>query len=875
MTAPRIPEPDRAGEKFLRAVAWRRTAAQGAILWERVWPGLWPPIALLGLLLIAALLDLPKLLPAWLHVCLLGVGGVALLLLLWRAFAFVVLPLATEGDRRIEQASGLKHRPLDLLADRLAAGQGDPETERLWRAHLSRTLARVGRLSIGWPAPGMAARDPRALRYALVLSVLAAFVVAGGNAPGRLARALEPQLAAPKPSLPVKLDVWISPPAYTGIAPIFLDAAGSRGEVAVPVGSRLTAALSGGTGAPELRVGELATPFQALDENAWSVETVLQAGERLAVLRDGREIAAWPLSVVPDAPPLVAHASPPARARDSRAVRLEYEASDDFGLAEIKAELRLEARPAEAPIAIDLPLPGALPRRAKGGGGGDLTAHPWAGLPVLVRLVARDGAGQEGFSEDARLILPERPFTHPVAKLLVAVRRGLSLDPADRNSAMRELDRISREPAAFDDDTTVFLGIRTARARLFRDRRPDAIAEVQEILWELAIRLEEGSADRTERAVSALREEIKRLLDQARRGEEIDKAELDRLLRELSEAVQRHLEALAEKAEREGRVERMDPDQQDRAIDQRDIARMMERMREAARQDRMNDAQRQLEQLERMLESLREGRMARPENPERQQRRQQGQNAQSAVADMIQRQGALMDRGNQREQERLADQQQRRPNPRDLQSQQQAREREANRQREAEAGRTQDQRQQQALRRALGEIMQQFGDATGEVPEPLGRADQEMRAANEALRSGREAEAQASQQRAIDALQEGGRQMQQQMARQFGRGQQQRGQQGDQPGEGEGEGEGEGDSNGFEGGDSEGQGRERAQGRDPLGRPRADETGGADEGSDVRVPDEIEQQRTRAIQQELRRRQGERERPQQELDYIERLLRRF
>jgi hypothetical protein len=41
------------------------------------------------------------------------------------------------------------------------------------------------------------------------------------------------------------------------------------------------------------------------------------------------------------------------------------------------------------------------------------------------------------------------------------------------------------------------------------------------------------------------------------------------------------------------------------------------------------------------------------------------------------------------------------------------------------------------------------------------------------------------------------------------------------------------------------------------------------------VPDEAELLRTRRLQEELRRRGAERERPAEELDYIDRLLRRF
>ena len=69
---------------------------------------------------------------------------------------------------------------------------------------------------------------------------------------------------------------------------------------------------------------------------------------------------------------------------------------------------------------------------------------------------------------------------------------------------------------------------------------------------------------------------------------------------------------------------------------------------------------------------------------------------------------------------------------------------------------------------------------------------------------------------------------------------------------------------------------DRAQpGRDPLGRRFGQGSSGADESADVTVPEERERQRTQAIQEELRRRGAERARPQQELDYIDRLLKQF
>jgi hypothetical protein len=155
--------------------------------------------------------------------------------------------------------------------------------------------------------------------------------------------------------------------------------------------------------------------------------------------------------------------------------------------------------------------------------------------------------------------------------------------------------------------------------------------------------------------------------------------------------------------------------------------------------------------------------------------------------------------------------------------------------------------------------MQQQGDLTGEVPEALGRADQAMREAQEALGNG--TDARPHQQEAMRRLQEGGRQMAQQMQRQFGQGQ----------GEGEGEGDEDGPGDMEMGGEGPDGQQQLGEGRDPLGRRGRENTGNADNGSDTRVPDEAELLRTRRLQEELRRRGAERERPPEELEYIDRL----
>lgn len=855
--------PDRLSARLAR----RTRLARLVLWWEAAWPALWPPLGVAGLFLVVALVGLPLLLPAPLHLLLLAGFAVALAWAARRAAGMLAPPGAAAAERRLERDSGLTHRPIATLGDRPTGD--DPAAHALWEAHRRRAADRIAALRVAPPRPGLALRDPRALRGGLVVALVAALGIAGSEAPERLRRALTPSFAGTAlPATPaVRLEAWITPPAYTGAAPVFLDPAG--GAVTVPAGSRLQVALSGGAGGtPELVLDGAATAFRTLDRGSFAAETALDTGARLAVRRDGTELAQWSLTVRTDAPPTAAWDQPPARAARGLAIRLPWQAEDDWGLAALRVELRLKLRPDAEPEILDVPIPGGSPRSARGASQPDLSAHPWAGLEVEARLVARDHAGQEGRSEGAFLELPERSFTHPVSQALIALRKALSVEPGGREPARRELDRIAGNPEAFEHDTGTFLALRSARHRLLRDRRAIAITEVQQILWDVAVALEEGRTDRTARALAEARQALREALEDARREgpnqTEEQRAELQRRIEALREAIRRHLEALAERLQREN-AEALPYDPQQRLMDQRELDRRTRRMEEAARQGRTEDAERELAELEEMLRNLEEGRNMRAEDRQRQQQRQRGQQQMGAVQDMVRRQAEMLDRGHQRadQAERERQQQRRQPLSRGFQQQPPQPPPQPNPERTAES--QQDARIQRALRRALGELMQQFGDLTGDVPPQLGEADRAMRDSADALREN--GDAREAQQRAIRALTEGGRQMARQMQRQFGQA---------EPGEGEEEdGDGQGMAGAQQGGEGQDEAQEQGPGRDPLGRRTREATGGQDNASDTRVPDEAELLKTRRLQDELRRRGAERERPPVELDYIDRLLRRF
>jgi hypothetical protein len=125
----------------------------------------------------------------------------------------------------------------------------------------------------------------------------------------------------------------------------------------------------------------------------------------------------------------------------------------------------------------------------------------------------------------------------------------------------------------------------------------------------------------------------------------------------------------------------------------------------------------------------------------------------------------------------------------------------------------------------------------------FGQAGQAMGQAQGNLGRGQPGPAVGNQSDALDALRQGAQQMVQALA---------------QNGQGRGQGNRPGGNN------------NQLSSQDPLGRPQRDV--GADIGSTVKVPDEIDTQRAREILDAIRQRLGEALRPEQEREYLQRLL---
>ncbi len=489
-------------ESRLRAAVRRRLlVVRLSLALERLWRALWPAAVLLAFYAAAALFGIPEALPAALHAAGLGVLLLSAAVLVWRRRHLVRWPREGEARRRLEAENGVPHRPLDAIFDRAAMAAGGAF---LWRRHRRLMATRARALRPGPPRLSLSAEDPRALRALAALLLLVGLLHAGSDSGRRLLAGFVPAFA--DHGAAVRLDAWIAPPDYTGASPIVLSTAGEgtaplrqAPAIAVPQGAKLMARLHGGRTVPRMVLGAAEHRFSRAGAADYRLTAAVEASGTLEIRQGRHRRAAWPVTIVADTPPVIGFARPPRETR-RHALRIDYTVFDDYGV----VDARLELTPREvagAPLVVGLRGAGTHGEPVALTAYKDLTAHPYAGTEVSAVLRAHDAAGQEAASAPVVFRMPERVFTHPVAKALVAVRKSLLRAPDSRDRAAERIDTISRDVDAYDGDLKVFAALRSSFWRLIEAGDGAAVDDVTAMLWDTALRLEDGQVSLAARSL--------------------------------------------------------------------------------------------------------------------------------------------------------------------------------------------------------------------------------------------------------------------------------------------------------------------------------------------------------------------------------------
>ncbi len=785
----------------VRAVVLSRLS----LAWERLWPRVSLLISILGIFLSLAWLGIFERLPAAIRLGAAGLFAAAFLI----AFLYLVMthwPDRRQGAERLER--GVPHRPLSAFLDRPATSD-DAQAEALWQAHRRRLAAGLLALKPALPSPRLDRADPYALRAVAFLLVIIGFFSTSEHMESVKAVFRLP-LAAPSD---VRVDVWASPPTYTGLSPRALvstvngtAAPQDAQTITLPTGTIIAVRLAGVTSPAVNFAAEGKSPAalngQASAQNQAAYELRLTASGQLSLAGNGLQPIELPISVRADAPPKIRLVEQPA-ATARGALRLAYSVSDDYRVSAARAilspELSEGARPLVALPDVTLSLPRKNEDRAVTTS--DLTTNPLAGGRVSLVLEARDDAGQVAETPPLFIDLPARPFRNPLAAAIIEQRRLLASDARQAKSIAATFETLGDLGAAFIDKPGQIIGLRVARNSILSARNDAELKPVLDYLWQMALAIEAGDLAPAAERLAAAREALRKALAEGASPEEIArlseelKAALDEYLKGMAEAATQDPSRLGELGQKGG--ERVTGD---------DLKKLIDRMQQLGQLGERDAAQQLLSQLDDILSGLQLAQPGASGN--------KGDPTMDALADIIRRQQELQNRTHKLTPD---------GNTGEDSGDQQAL--------------NQLEQDQSALSRRLRQLLsdlskQGSGQEGKDGLEGAGRA---MQDAGRDLGDGNTESAVENQGSALEALRRGAREMMR--------------------------GQGQGTAGTREGG------------TDPLGRPTGKR--GPDFGGDTKIPGEIEVQRARKLLEELRRRYADPNRPAPELDYLRRLIAPF
>lgn len=359
----------------------------------------------------------------------------------------------------------------------------------------------------------------RRLSVALVLIALVGWAAEGDRILARINPALTHELAV---AMHPPLDVWIAPPEMAGQSPIIISTpAGVRFEdqiLVVPEGSSISAHLAEQDGdRPELLIDGDSTPFSVDAHGDFTTVAALAGAQvagthhNLAIRRGWVTLASWKIDIVPDHAPTVALVEKPTMT-EGKAVRLSYMAQDAFGLRDIALRITPhDAQPGANNHPVDIALPTASSKQVARVDFQDLTAWPWAGQTVAMQIVATNQAGKRALSEPVEFTLPERRFFHPLARVLIEERKKLLQKPDDealRDEIANVMAGIAQEIRTTHGDPVIMMTLRAGAVRLVLDRAHDAALSVNDMLWQSAMRIEDGTHGQAERMLRDARQDL-------------------------------------------------------------------------------------------------------------------------------------------------------------------------------------------------------------------------------------------------------------------------------------------------------------------------------------------------------------------------------
>ncbi len=592
---------------LLRSLRRKQQGMRLVLFWEQLWPRLTPLVLLALLYLTLGFAGFWRWIGSPFQFF--GAAGwcAAFLASLW-PLRTLIWPSSAQALARLERDAGYADHPLQALEDVPVSTHG--LSGELWQAYQAQNLIKARAVQLTRPRPASLQADPYHLRAAMTLLVGVAWVSAGQNGQQPLWPSWPrntAQEAAPR------LDVWITPPPYTGVpARRLLQEQAQNPAEQVPQGSRITV-----RGTPRLvRWGKTAVaPNPAVNQETSAAQTydiIAESAQDLYIQQRGAPLR-WPIHIVPDHAPIIGFATPHMRTSGG-SLRFEAALKDDYGVIAAQArfapiiagqeaprsapsELRLSAapRPLIDPPDFALRLPSHRPRTGLVRVRHEMLRHPWAGSDVWMWLEAKDDAQLTGTSERLPVRLPARAMTQQTAQLLMAQRRLLALDANSAPHVALVLSSITQAMAQTGQPMGHYLAVRSLETRINTAQDDETLRTLIAQLEDVALLIEDGALHEAHSRLQQAQDRLEKALKQGASPQEISQ-----LMQDMRAALAEFLQEVQQRAHNM-------PPQRGQATAEQQSADMMQRMENLARSGATQEAAQVLQHLRQMINQMRDG----------------------------------------------------------------------------------------------------------------------------------------------------------------------------------------------------------------------------------------------------------------------------
>lgn len=760
------------------------------------------------------------------------------------------LPTENEIDRRIESTSALNHRPLAALRDKLANPK-KMHSRTLWHSARHHLIEALSKIKPSYPKSLITLRDPHALRFAAALIFILGLSVAGNDYSSRISQGILPFSYNSDGTQKKTTRFIITPPKYTGVPQIILNGSGKK-SLDLPAGSLVKVVINGGFVRPIVNIDGIKIPFDDSGSHNYSLETTIPDGNSLHVTQSFLPRGSFKYNLRPDKPPEISMDSDNINLAPRGSINIPFKVTDDYGVTVMSMHMELDLshdtdkdiRPLGKAITLSRSVLSPAGKTFDITPSFDLTAHPWAGLPVEMSFRGQDYLGQQSNVEILQITLPERKFINSLAQKIITIRKQLIQNPFDHyETLINQLETLQTHPDDFNRDNVVLLALRTAASRLYWSGPSLETAEsVVDLLWDAAIKIEEGNL-----SVAALKlREAQNNLEAALRNPDATNEDLAQLMDNFRHAMGEYLRELQNNLPRLIAEDENPMYLPAKLLTSQTLAEIFDKIESDMMSGNRSAAQQMLSQLENLF-SANPVSMNLPDNivkmMEAANELERIISDQKALLEQTKIEISDIDKTNMIRRDfgktlppdtELMDNWgiiEMPPTPHKDSTNEQG----------SIANSQPLQTKQESIRLSLAALMVIANEAIGKTPDNMLKAENEMQASSQDLWNNNPQQSKNHQQNAIDYLEQSQQKMSEILAEQmkkiklisFGAGMK----------------------------------------MDPLGRPYGDD--GHSTESNVQIPDESEKKRAQEILQLLQKRAGELDRPPAELDYYRRLLRRF